>query len=57
MWLDRCPRGVRVRGDLQCKQAERRQRIAERRQRIDNLFYIVGIAIVAVAVFGFLGFD
>ena len=23
----------------------------------DNLFYIVGIAIVAVAVFGFLGFD
>ena len=50
MWLDRCPRGVRVRGDLQCKQAERRQ-------RIDNLFYIVGIAIVAVAVFGFLGFD
>jgi hypothetical protein len=57
VWLDRCPRGVRVRGDLQCKQAERRQRIAERRQRIDNLFYIVGIAIVAVAVFGFLGFD
>ena len=46
-----------MRGDLQCKQAERRQRIAERRQRIDNLFYIVGIAIVAVAVFGFLGFD
>jgi hypothetical protein len=28
-----------------------------RRTRIDNLFYIVAIAIVAVAVFGFVGFD
>lgn len=25
--------------------------------RIDNLFYVVGIVIVAVAVLGFLGFD
>jgi hypothetical protein len=29
----------------------------EGRKRIDNVFYIVGVAIVALGVFGYLGFD